>query len=135
MAEQKEIVLINKGKGRFTINFQGAFLNKSAVRGGKFYLNEKEYDFVKATYPHILEGETKRLFLEGEEAEKNIEVNRDEDLKAFFAQHHTKVKSAIAQMDTEEAQVKLNYAQLNEVSEGTIKVLEDRILELDKQGE
>lgn len=130
MADQKEIILINKSKGRLTLNFQGAFQNKTAVKNGKFYLSEKEHEFIKANYPHILEGEEQRLYPEGE-----VTINADEDFTAFFSQHHTKVKSAISQMDVEEAEAKLNFAQLNEVSEGTIKALEDRILELDKQGE
>lgn len=132
MAENKEIVLINKSKGRFTINFQGAFQNKSVVKGGKFYLTEKEFDFVKANYPHILEGESKRLFLEGEEVAPENELD---DNEKFFAQHHTKVKSAISKMNEKEVEERYKYAQLKEVSESIVKALEERILELDKAKE
>jgi hypothetical protein len=134
VAEEKEIVLINKSKGKFTINFQGAFpQNKWAVRDGKIHLSEKEYEWVKATYPHILKGDSQRLFKEGEEPAKAAgSASGEDENKAFFSQHHNKVKSAIKEMDEEEAQAKLNYAQLNDVSDGVVKALEDRILELDK---
>lgn len=136
MAENKEIVLINKSKGRFTLNFQGAFLNKFAPRDGKFYLTQKEFDFVKATYPHVLEGETQRLYPEGEEpTHTGSGASGEMENEAFFAQHHTKIKSAISKMEAAEAEAKLKYAQLNDVSDATIKALEDRILELDQAGE
>lgn len=129
MAENKEIVLVNKSKGKYTINFQGVFQDKRTVKDGKFYLTEKEMDFVKAHYPHILEGETKRLYLESEleDAALNEESN-----EKFFAQKPAKIKAAIAKMEEEEAEAKLHYAQLKEVSETIVKALEDRILELDK---
>lgn len=138
MAEN-EIVLINKSKGKLTINFQGAFpQNKSAAKDGKIYLSDKEFDWVKSTYPHILEGKSQRLFKEGEEPSGSQGgASGSDDNAAFFAQHHSKVKSAIKEMSEEEAEAKLKYAQLNDVSEGTVKALEDRILELDqeKQGQ
>lgn len=136
MAEKNEIVLINKSQGRFTLNFQGAFQNKTAVRDGKFYLTEKEYDYLKATYPHILEGDERRLYPEGEEPTyTGSGASGADENEAFFAQHHTKVKSAISKMELEEAEEKYKYAQLHEVSDAIIKALEDRILELDKSGE
>lgn len=131
-----EIVLVNKAKGRFTLNFQGAFQNKTAVRDGKFYLTEKEFDYVKTNYPHILEGETQRLFKEGEEPTyTGAGTSTQDENAAFFAQHHTKVKSAISQMEAEEADAKYRYAQGHDVSAAIVKALEDRILELDKSGE
>jgi hypothetical protein len=134
VAEKNEIVLINKTKGRFTINFQGSFpQNKFAAKDGKFFLSQKEMDFVKATYPHILEGKEKCLYLE-DELSSFIEVS-GADNETFFAKHHSKVKSAIAKMGEEEAQEKYEYAQLHDVSETIIKALEDHILELDKAKE
>jgi len=134
---EKEIVLVNKSKGRFTINFQGAFANKHAVKDGKFYLTEKEYDFVKSTYPQILEGKTKRLYLESELDESGKAESVEQTDKEFFAQHHNTVKKAISQMDETELEQKYKYARLHddEVSASIIKAIEDRMLELGKKGE
>jgi len=133
VAEEKEIVLVNKARGRFTINFQGAFQNKSAVHNGKFYLSQKEFDFVKSTYPHILEGDTQRLFPEGEEPKNfnGLEMSNEE----FFAQNTNKIKAAIKEMDESELDERYNYAQLNDASDAVIKALENRILESSKDGE
>ena len=129
MAE-KEIVLINKSKGKFTINFLGAFpINKSAPKGGKLYLTEREFEWLQANSPHILDGESKRLYRK-DELEVEAEVMSNEK---FFSQHHAKIKSAIAEMNAEEAQMRYDYAQLHNVSKGVLKALEDRILELDKK--
>lgn len=135
--DEKEIVLVNKSKGRFTINFQGAFVNKHAVKDGKFYLTEKEYDFVKSTYPHILEGKTKRLYLESELDESGKAESIEQTDKEFFAQHHNTVKKAISKMDKSELEKKYKYVKLHEdeVSPSIVKAIEDRMLELDKKGE
>jgi hypothetical protein len=127
--DKKEIVLINKGKSKLTVNFQGAFpVNKVAPKGGKMYLSEREYEWVQANYPHILEGKNQRLYLENE-VPVEPEYMNDED---FFGQHHTKVKSAIASMETEEVEKRYRFAQLQEnFPKGILKAIEDRILELD----
>lgn len=131
--DEGKIVLVNKGPSQLTINFMGAFLqNKMAPKNGKFYLTEKEYEWLELNFPHLLEGEEKRLYAEGEEQN---ETTGDLDDEAFFKQHHTKIKKAISEMTEAEAEQKLEYANLNEVSESTIKALEDRILELDKTNE
>lgn len=130
MAE-KEIVLVNKSKGKFTVNFQGAFpVNKMAPKNGKIYVTEREYEWIQINYPHILEGEEKKLYLENEAP---VENNKLDD-ETFFKQHHNTVKSAIAKMDAAELEQRYRYAQLKEVSEGIVKAIEDRILELDKEG-
>lgn len=130
MAENQEIVLVNKSMGRFTINFQGVFpRNKFAKKDGKIYLTDKEFDYVKSTFPHVLEGEEKVLYLENELAALE---QAEEDIKKFFEQKPAKIKAAIAKMDEKEAESKLNYAQLNEVDDEIVKAIEDRILELDK---
>lgn len=130
MAEEKEIVLFNKSKGKFTINFQGAFpVNKVAPRDGKLYLTERELEWAKINFPHLFEGEQKRLYFENE-LTVEPEVMEDE---AFFKQNQKKVKAAIAKMDSEETEKRYRYAQVNEVSEAIVKALEDRILELDKE--
>lgn len=135
MAE-KEIVLINGALGRMTLNFQGAFPNnKSAKKGGKFYLSEKEFEYVKANYSHLLEGETQRLFREGEEKIPGQGAAGQDEMKAFFAQSANKVKAAFEEMSEEQLEHAYKYAQLHEdeLTEATYKKLENRILELDKQ--
>ncbi|QJT70418.1 hypothetical protein [Microcystis phage MaeS] len=128
-----EIVLINKSRGKFTINFQGAFpVNKVAAKDAKLYLTEREYEWAQSNIPHVLEGDNKRLYLESE-----LEASPEQDDylsdEEFFKQHHTKVKAGIAKMELEEAESRYRYVQLNEVTEAVKKALEDRLLELDKK--
>lgn len=132
MAEkEKEIVLINKSKSKLTINFRKEFpMNKYALKGGKLYLTEREYEWLQMNHPNLLEGEGKRLFRE-DELTVEADVLSDEE---FFKQSQKKIKSAIAEMGTEEVESRYRYAQLQEEFPKAIqKALEDRILELDKE--
>jgi hypothetical protein len=120
--EAQEHVLINKGcKGKFTINFMGAFpQNKWAMPNGKIYLNDKEMDFVKATYPHVL---GKQLVLEGQEPE----VKKEDD---FFKLHHTQWKSQVAEMSIEEVESKLAEANEKGIEGKIVEALKVRQEEL-----
>lgn len=126
MAEEKEIVLINKAGQLFTINFMGAFpINKWANPDGKYYLTPKEYDFVKANYSHIL---GKQLVHEGEEGETYNQID-EVSPDAFFTMHHTKQKAAIKEMSDEKLQELLEYADLNEINKKIVKEIEDQYLQ------
>ena len=125
MAEEKEIVLINKAGQLFTINFMGAFpINKWANPDGRYYLSPKEYDFVKSNFSHLL---GKQLVLEGEEGEGYNQVD-EVSAEAFFTMHHTKQKAAIKEMSDEKLQDLLDYADLNDITKKIVKEIEDQYL-------
>lgn len=51
----KKISLINKTKGLFSINFQGAFpINKWSESEKPIHLTEEEFEFVKENYARLL---------------------------------------------------------------------------------
>ena len=125
MAEEKEIVLVNKTNHLFTINFMKVFpTNKWALPDGKYYLTQKEYDFVKSNYGHIL---GKKLVLEGEEAEGYNEID-ELSPEAFFVMHHTKQKAAIKEMSDDKLQDLLDYADLHDITKKIVKEIEDQYL-------
>jgi len=131
--DQKEIVLINKHHIPLTINFMGVFPNnKSAVPGGKFYLTDREWEWIQHNQKQIVE--KKMVVLEGSEgSDEKVNTVKDQDeVKAkFFDQHVNKAKSQIAKMDNiDEINELINYANDNEINNKAVDALIERANEL-----
>lgn len=125
----KEIILVNKVEGMFTINFRGDFPNKTARRKGqKIYLTEKEFDYVKNNYPEIL-GE--KVVLEGEEVK---EETSNVDAESLFELHHAKAKKQISEMtDKKEIDDLIHYANMNELNNSVVDALVEKSNELEAE--
>lgn len=128
--DQKEIVLINKHYLTVTINFAGAFpQNKTAKPGGKFYLTEKEWEWMQYNLPNFMK--TGKVVLEGTESETKAPVNKDEEAEKFFSQHVNKAKSQASKMeDLEHINALIDYANDNEINTKAVDALIDRANEL-----
>lgn len=127
--EQKEIVLINKHRLPLTINFQGIFPNnKRAVTNGKFYLTEKEWEWVQHNLSYLID--SGMVVLEGsEETEEKTETTSDQEKahKEFFEQHVNKAKAKVSKMeDLEEINALIEYANDNEINNKAVDALIER---------
>lgn len=137
---KEEVVLISNVDGRFTINFMGAFQNKwTKGKGGKLYLSEREFEFFKLNYPHLLENKTVSVLgQEKEESAKENDGEKDQDKndqeidpKEFFEQHTNKIKSQVKEMDNKDQIDKLlEYADENDITTKAVDALMDRYNEL-----
>lgn len=131
--DNKEVVLINKHYLPLSINFQGVFPNnKRAVPGAKFYLTEKEYEWVKYNLPEL--EETGKLVLGGESDEEvtiNSPEKRENEYAEFFAQHVNKAKSQASKLeDLDHINALIDYANDNEINTKAVDALIDRANEL-----
>lgn len=129
MAEKIEKVLINNDIGRFTINFLGNFPNKWANPGGKIYLTEKEWDFVKVNLSHILE----KGFLSEEGSEKvkvKTKAKDETELAKFFDQNTNKAKAQVKKMELNDVNELIEYANDHEIDNALVTALMNRANEL-----
>lgn len=127
MGEEVYKTLVNESKGRFTINFKGAFPNnKWAMPGGKIYLTKPEWDFLKVDSPHVID---EILVEEGKKPKK--EKKDKKDLASFFEQNTNTAKSKIRKMESkEDVEELIRYANDNELNNKIVDALVKRSNEL-----
>lgn len=131
MEEKVEKILINNRIGKMTINFMGSFPNNKWVKnkGDKFYLNKREWEWVKSNIPDVLESGA--LIEEGKESELITDDDGEKKLKEFFAMHTNKAKAKIKKMDSiKEIDELIDYANDNELENKIVDALVERANEL-----
>ncbi|QQO38699.1 hypothetical protein PP657_gp081 [Bacillus phage BCPST] len=124
MAVTKKYVLEVIFKGTLFLNFQGVYLNKWAVSGGKITLNEDEYDYAKMNFPETL---AKFLLPIGFKYDKDIEVPEFEP-SYYFDLRADKREELLNKLKLEQLEELHTYAELNDINEVTKDVIKTKIL-------
>lgn len=120
----KKYVLEVIFKGTLYLNFQGVYLNKWAVSGGKITLTEEEYDYAKMNFPETL---VKYLSPIGFKYEKDMEIPEFEP-SLYFDLRADKREELLNKLTLEELEELHNYAVRNELNEVTQDVIKTKIL-------
>lgn len=124
MAVTKKYVLEVIFKGTLFLNFQGVYLDKWAVSGGKITLTEDEYDYAKMNFPETL---AKYLVPIGFKYDKEIEVP-EFDPSYYFDLRADKREELLNKLKLEQLEELHTYAELNDINEVTKDVIKTKIL-------
>jgi len=124
MAVTKKYVLEVIFKGTLFLNFQGVYLDKWAVSGGKITLTEDEYDYAKMNFPETL---AKYLVPIGFKYDKEIEVT-EFDPSYYFDLRADKREELLNKLKLEQLEELHTYAELNDINEVTKDVIKTKIL-------
>lgn len=120
----KKFVLENIFKGALFLNFQGVYLDKWAVSGGKITLTEEEMDFAKMNFPETL---AKYLSPIGFKYDKEIEVPEFEP-SYFFDLRADKREEILNKLKVEQLEELNAFAEMNEINEITKDVIKTKLL-------
>lgn len=120
----KKIVLEVIFKGTLFLNFQGVYLNKWAVSGGKITLTEEEFDYAKMNFPETL---AKYLIPVGFKYDKDIEVPEFEP-SYYFDLRADKREELLNKLTLEQLEELHAHAVINDINEVTLEVIKTKIL-------
>ncbi|AGR46696.1 hypothetical protein vBBak6_029 [Bacillus phage v_B-Bak6] len=124
MAVTKKFVLENIFKGALFLNFQGVYLDKWAVSGGKITLTEDEMEFAKMNFPETL---AKYLVPIGFKYDKDIEVPEFEP-SYFFDLRADKREEILNKLKVEQLEELNTFAEINDFNEVTKDVIKTKLL-------
>ena len=120
----KKFVLENIFKGALFLNFQGVYLDKWAVSGGKITLTEDEMEFAKMNFPEML---AKYLSPVGFKYDKDIEVPEFEP-SYYFDLRADKREELLNKLKIEQLEELNSYAEINDYNEVTKDVIKTKLL-------
>jgi hypothetical protein len=124
MAVTKKYVLEVIFKGNLYLNFQGVYLNKWAISGGKITLTEDEYDYAKMNFPETL---AKYLEPIGFKYDKDMEIPEFEP-SLYFDLRADKREEILNKLKLEQLEELHTFAELSDINEVTKDVIKTKIL-------